>query len=179
MFDLIILLVLIGGFVVGLKRGFVVQIIHLASFFVALIVAYVYYKPLAEKFVLWVPYPGITDAGSLAIVIDSLDLDQTFYRVLAFAVIFFTVKLAMQIIASIFDFLTYLPVLKSVNKLLGGVLGVVEFYFLLFIGLYVLVLLPIDFIQVKMSQSILAGLILEHTPLITKMFQNWWYIYIQ
>lgn len=178
MLDLIILIILAAGLVVGLKRGFIVQVLHLTSFIIALIVAYIYYKPLAEKFVLWIPYPGVTDAGSLAIVIDRLDLDRTFYQVLAFALIFFVVKFALQILASIFDFLAYLPVLKSLNKLLGAALGFVEYYLLLFIVLYVLVLLPLDFIQSRMSSSILAKLILEHTPIITKMFQHWWYIYV-
>lgn len=178
MLDLIILLVLVAGLVVGLKRGFIVQVLHLASFIIALIVAYIYYEPLAQKFVLWIPYPGVTDAGNLSIVIDSLDLDRTFYRVLAFAVIFFVVKIVLQILSSIFDFLAYLPVLKSLNKLLGAALGLVEYYLILFIVLYVLVLLPVEFIQNRMSNSILAKLILEHTPLITKMFQNWWYIYV-
>lgn len=178
MLDLIILIVLVAGLVVGLKRGFIVQVLHLASFIIALIVAYIYYEPLAQKFVLWIPYPGVTDAGNLSIVIDSLDLDRTFYRVLAFAVIFFVVKIVLQILSSIFDFLAYLPVLKSLNKLLGAALGLVEYYLILFIVLYVLVLLPVEFIQNRMSNSILAKLILEHTPLITKMFQNWWYIYV-
>lgn len=178
MLDLIILIVLAAGLVIGLKRGFIVQVLHLTSFIIALIVAYIYYKPLAQKFVLWVPYPGVTDAGSLSIVIDSLDLDRTFYRVLAFAIIFFVVKFTLQIVTSIFDFLAYLPVLKSVNKLLGAVLGFVEHYLLLFIALYVLVLLPIETIQNLMSKSLLAKLILEHTPIITSMFQNWWYIYV-
>lgn len=178
MLDLIILIILAAGLVVGLKRGFIVQVLHLTSFIIALIVAYIYYKPLAEKFVLWIPYPGVTDAGSLAIVIDRLDLDRTFYQVLAFALIFFVVKFALQILASIFDFLAYLPVLKSLNKLLGAALGFIEYYLLLFIVLYVLVLLPLDFIQSRMSSSILAKLILEHTPIITKMFQHWWYIYV-
>lgn len=178
MLDLLILIILAAGLVVGLKRGFIVQVLHLTSFIIALIVAYIYYKPLAEKFVLWIPYPGVTDAGSLAIMIDRLDLDRTFYQVLAFALIFFVVKFALQILASIFDFLAYLPVLKSLNKLLGAALGFVEYYLLLFIVLYVLVLLPLDFIQSRMSSSILAKLILEHTPIITKMFQHWWYIYV-
>jgi len=93
MLDLIILVVLLAGIGVGAKRGFIVQMMHIVSFVVALIVAYIYYKPLAQKFVFWVPYPGVTDTGSLGVVIDSLDLDRTFYRVIAFAVIFFAVKI--------------------------------------------------------------------------------------
>lgn len=179
MLDLLILIVLFAGLIVGVKRGLIVQLMHIVSFVVALIVAYIYYKPLAEKFVFWVPYPGVTDTGSLGVVIDSLDLDRTFYRVIAFAVIFFVVKFTLQIVASIFDFIAYLPVLKSLNRILGALFGLIENYLLLFIVLYVLALLPIAMIQNLMSKSLLSGLILEHTPIVTKMFQNWWYIYMK
>ncbi|MEG0258958.1 MAG: CvpA family protein [Lysinibacillus sp.] len=178
MLDLIILIVLLAGLIVGGKRGLIVQVMHLTSFIIALIVAYIYYKPLAEKFVFWIPYPGVTDSGSLSIVIDNLDLDSTFYQVIAFAFIFFAVKVALQILASVFDFIKYLPVLASVNRLLGAALGVIEYYLLMFIALYVLALLPIEPIESLMKSSILSSLILEHTPIITSMFQKWWYIYM-
>ncbi|MCP1145499.1 CvpA family protein [Lysinibacillus endophyticus] len=177
MLDIILLLIFAGSLLVGLKRGFIVQAIHLSSFFIALLVAYIYYKPLAEKFVLWVPYPGITQDSSMTLILDSLDVDQTFYRIIAFAVIFFVVKLAMQILASVFDFLKYFPILNSVNRVLGAALCFVEFYFILFIIMYVLALIPISSVQNLMGSSIIANLMLEHTPILTKIVQNWWYIY--
>lgn len=177
MLDLLILIILVAGLIVGAKRGLIVQAMHMGGFLIALIVAYIYYKPLAELFVLWVPYPGFTEDTMVAVVIESLDIDATFYNILAFAVIFFIMKFILQIIASIFDFIMYLPVLNSINRLLGAVLGLIEFYLLLFIALYVLALVPIDSIQVILNKSILTGLVLEHTPIITSMFQHWWYIY--
>lgn len=177
MIDLLILFVLLLSIVIGIKRGFVSQLINLASFLIGLIVAVIYYKPLAQKFVLWIPYPGFTDNSTMTLVLDSLDVDRTFYRVLAFALIFFAVKFAVQIVFSMFDFLTYLPVLNSLNRVLGAVLCFIEFYLLLFIVLYVLALIPVEWIQLRMSRSILGALILEHTPIITAIFQNWWYIY--
>ncbi|MEL4025763.1 CvpA family protein [Lysinibacillus endophyticus] len=177
MLDIILLLIFAGSLLVGLKRGFIVQAIHLSSFFIALLVAYIYYKPLAEKFVLWVPYPGITQDSSMTLILDSLDVDQTFYRIIAFAVIFFVVKLAMQILASVFDFLKYFPILNSVNRVLGAALCFVEFYFILFIIMYMLALIPISSVQNLMGSSIIANLMLEHTPILTKIVQNWWYIY--
>ncbi len=164
MLDLIILVVLLAGIGVGAKRGFIVQMMHIVSFIVALIVAYIYYKPLAQKFVFWVPYPGVTESGNLGVMIDRLDLD---------------VKITLQIVASIFDFIAYLPVLETVNRWLGALLGIIENYLIMFILLYVCALLPVELIQNLMSKSLLSGLILEHTPIITKMFQNWWYIYMQ
>lgn len=177
MLDIILLIIFAASILVGLKRGFIVQAIHLASFFIALIVAYIYYKPLAEKFVLWIPYPGITEDATTMLILDTLDVDRTFYRIIAFALIFFVVKIALQILGSVFDFLTYLPILNSVNRLLGAVLCFVEFYFILFIAMYVLALIPIETIQNLMGSSIIANLMLEHTPIFTNMVQDWWYIY--
>jgi len=179
MLDIVLLIIFAASLLLGMKRGFVMQAINLVGFLVALIVAYIYYKPLAEKFVLWIPYPGMTEETSFTLVIDMLDVDQTFYRIIAFAVIFFTVKIAMQIIGSIFDFLTYLPVLNSFNRILGALLCFVEFYFILFILLYVLALLPVTTIQSLMGSSIIAGLMLEHTPIVTQLFQKIWYIYTE
>lgn len=177
MLDLIILIVLISGFIVGIKRGLIVQLMHLFGFFVALIVAYIYYKPLAQLFVLWVPYPGFAENATSVLGLDRVDTDATFYRALAFGLIFFATKLIWQIIASIFDFISYLPVLKQLNRFLGAIFGFVEFYILLFIALYLFALLPLETVQTLFDRSLFAGLILEHTPIITRMFQNWWYIY--
>lgn len=177
MLDILLLIIFAASILVGLKRGFIVQAIHLASFFVALIVAYIYYKPLAEKFVLWIPYPGVTDSSSMVLVLDSLNVDETFYRIIAFAIIFFVVKIALQILGSIFDFITYLPILNSVNRILGAILCFIEFYFLLFILMYVLALIPMGPIQELMDGSFIANLMLEHTPIFTDMVRDWWYIY--
>jgi uncharacterized membrane protein required for colicin V production len=179
MLDLLILAIFIISIIIGAKRGLIVQLIHIGSFLVALVVAIIYYKPLADKFVLWIPYPGFTDGSTITLVLDSLDVDRTFYRVFAFALIFFAVKIALQIVGSMFDFLTYLPILSSLNYLLGAVLCFIEAYLILFIGLYVLALLPLESIQKIVDGSFITGLMLEHSPIITSMFQNWWYIYMK
>lgn len=177
MVDILILIVLIGGIIVGAKRGLIVQLIHMIGFIVALIVAFQYYKPLAEKFVLWIPFPAITANSQLSIAVETLDLDQTFYRIIAFALIFFIVKFALQIVASMFDFLKYLPILGPISSILGAILGFIEIYFLLFVFIYVLALLPVDFLQTAIGGSFLSNFILEHTPFLSEAVKNWWYIY--
>src|SRR4051794_38257182 len=107
MLDLIIVILLLGGLVTGYRRGLVVQLIHMTGFIIALIVAYAYYKQLADKFVLWIPYPGVTAGSQISFAVDKLDLDGTFYRLLAFVLIFLVVKFGLQLIASMFDFLKY------------------------------------------------------------------------
>lgn len=63
--------------------------------------------------------------------------------------------------------------------MVGAVLGLIEFYFIMFVLLYVLALLPIDMIQNLISGSVLTGWMLEHTPILSEMVKNWWYIYIE
>lgn len=179
MIDILILILLVAGFITGAKRGLIVQLIHMFGFIVALITAYTYYKPLAEKFVLWIPFPAVTAGSKLTISVESLDLDQTFYRIIAFALIFIVVKFALHLLASMFDFLKYLPILGFVSNIVGAVLGFIEFYFILFVLLYVLALLPIDFLQSLIASSILTDWILEHTPILSETMKNLWYIYIE
>ncbi|MEK4486670.1 CvpA family protein [Psychrobacillus sp. FSL H8-0484] len=179
MIDIIILILLLAGLITGARRGLIVQLIHMTGFIIALIVAYTYYKPLAEKFVLWIPFPAITTGSKLTIAVDSLDLDQTFYRIIAFAIIFVAVKFALQLLASMFDFLKYLPILGFVSNIVGAILGFIEFYFIMFVLLYVLALLPIDLIQNLIANSVLTGWMLEHTPILSELVKKWWFIYIE
>lgn len=179
MVDLIIIILLFAGLVSGAKRGLIVQLIQMAGFLISIIVAYLYYKPLAEKLVLWIPYPSVDENTTLKFAVEQLDLSHTFYQLLAFALIFFVVKFAIQIFASLFDFLRHIPILGGLNRILGGLFGVIEAYLLIFIVLYVIALLPIDGIQKYVESSFLTTLILDYTPIISKTFQNLWFVYMK
>ncbi|MBT2569224.1 CvpA family protein [Planococcus sp. ISL-110] len=178
MLDILLIILLIGGIIVGAKRGFVVQLIHMIGFVIALVVAYTYYKPLSEYFVLWIPYPAVNENSQFTLVVDQLDLDQTFYQLLAFALIFFVVKFALQLIASMFDFLKFLPVLGFFSKILGAALGFVEAYILLFVFIYVFALLPVEVVQNQLENSGIAQSMIEHTPYFSEKVKEWWYIYM-
>lgn len=178
MLDLILLVLLLAGILVGFKRGLVLQFLHMVGFVVALIVAYTYYKPLSENFVLWVPYPTVDESSRFAIAVEQLNLDETFYQLLAFALIFFVVNFLLTLIASMFDFIKYIPVLGFLSRIFGAVLGLIEAHILLFIGLYVFALLPIDGIQNQIENSGIARAILEHTPYFSEKVKEWWYIYM-
>ncbi|AQU79011.1 CvpA family protein [Planococcus faecalis] len=178
MLDILLVILLIGGIIVGAKRGFIVQLIHMIGFVVALVAAYKYYKPLSEYFVLWIPYPAINENSQFTLVVDQLDLDQTFYQLLAFALIFFVVKFALQLVASMFDFLKFLPVLGFFSKILGAILGFIEAYILLFIFIYVFALLPLDVVQNQLENSGIAQSMIENTPYFSEKVKEWWYIYL-
>lgn len=178
MLDVVLLGMLIIGFFIGLKRGFILQLIHMVGAIIALIVAYVYYEDLAGKLTLWIPYPSIEPGSTLNMVLDGVGFEDAFYNVIAFAIIFFAVKIVLGIIGSMLDFVAGLPVIRTLNVWAGGILGFIEMYVLIFILLYIAVLLPIESIQQWLDGSFIGKAIIEHTPFLSGEFKKWWIDYM-
>ena len=175
MVDLILFIVLVGGFLIGLRRGLILQVVHLAGFIVSFIVAYLYFKDLAPHLKLWIPYPSFgNEASSTAMVFEAINLEATYYSGIAFALLFFGTKIIMQIIGSMLDFLADLPILRTVNGWLGGVLGFVEVYIVVFLFLFIAALVPNETVQTAISNSFLAESIVKHTPVLTEQIKDLW-----
>ncbi|WP_138415424.1 CvpA family protein [Aquibacillus sediminis] len=175
MIDLILLVILILGIGIGLKRGFILQLFHLIGFVVAFIVASIYYDNLAMKLDLWIPYPELPEGETWAVFLDTLPLETAFYNGVSFAVLFFGTKIVLQIVATMLDFVTNLPVLRSLNGMLGAVLGFIEIYLILFVLLYIMALAPLEFVQDLIKQSSIAGFIIDHTPYISNQIKSLWF----
>lgn len=178
MLNIILFFLLILGFFIGLRRGFILQIVHLAGFIISFIVAYLYFDQLSPYLKLWIPYPDLVEEGSLSIFLGSIDLEASYYRAIAFAILFFSTKLLMQLVGSMLDFLADLPLIKQFNGLLGGFLGFVEVYLVIFILLYIGALVPIEFVQNSLRNSSLAISIVENTPIFSKQIQELWFEYV-
>ncbi|RLL47922.1 CvpA family protein [Oceanobacillus piezotolerans] len=178
MFNALLIIILLFGFFVGLKRGFILQLLHLIGFIVAFIVAGMYYSELGKQLEMWIPYPELSDGGAWADFLQSLPLENAFYNAIAFAVIFFATKIILQIIASMLDFVASIPIVNSVNKLLGAVLGFLEVYLILFILIYILALTPIVQIQDWINSSSVALYILEQTPYFSEKLFELWFNYL-
>lgn len=173
MIDLILLVLLIGGFFIGLRRGLILQVIHLTGFVVAFLVAYFYFDDLAPQLRLWIPYPSLSD-GSASILLSALNMEDIYYRGIAFAVLFFGTKLALQILGSMLDFLADLPILRTVNRWLGGALGFIEIYLVIFLFLYIAAIVPVDSLQHALNGSFIAESIVKHTPVFSEKLQHLW-----
>lgn len=174
MIDLIILFVLVIGFFIGFRRGFVLQVVYFAGFIAAFIVAYSYSDDLAPFLKLWVPFPAPSEESPVSLLLDTFNLEAVYYRAVAFSALFFGTKIAMHIVGSMLNFLTDLPILRTINGWLGGALGFVEVYLLAFILLYLGALTPVDSIQSIMNDSVLAKGIIEHTPIVSGKVKELW-----
>lgn len=174
MIDLLLLLLLILGIFTGFKRGFILQLFHIIGFIVAFVVAVMYYDDLSPRLNLWVPYPALPEDSSWAVFTESMPLEQAFYNAVAFAVLFFGVKIILHIIASMLDFVSELPVLNSLNTILGGILGFIETYVITFVVLYIAALVPLEIVQNSLNSSIIAEFIIEKTPVFSEQLKTLW-----
>lgn len=174
MLSFAIIIILIFGFLVGLKRGFILQLIHLIGFITAFIVAYVYHDELVPKLTLWIPYPNFGSDSTFQLLLDNGNLEQAYYRAISFVGIFFATRIVLQIIGSMLDFVANLPILKTLNVWAGGALGFLEVYLGLFIILYISALLPIETVQNLLGDSSLAKMIVEHTPYFSNQIKELW-----
>lgn len=178
MLDLALLIILIFGFFVGLRRGFILQLVHMTGFIISFIIAYIYYDQLAPKLTLWIPFPVLDEESTLNMLFEATNLDQSYYRVIAFAIIFFAVRIVFQILGSMLDFVAHLPILKQLNVLGGGILGFIETYIVIFILLYIAALLPISMVQTLLNDSVLAEFMITNTPFLSDQVQEWWINYV-
>ncbi|HJV16206.1 MAG TPA: CvpA family protein [Bacillales bacterium] len=178
MLDLAIIILLIMGYFIGLKRGFILQLFHLTSFIIAYIVAYIYYDQLAPKLTLWIPYPDFGGDSALKLFSEASHMEDAFYRAIAFVIIFFVVKILLQIIGAMLDFIAHLPILRQLNVWAGGLLGFSEVYLILFILLYIAALIPMEVFQSPLENSALASQIVNHTPILSQQIKHLWIEYI-
>ncbi|WAA10202.1 CvpA family protein [Fervidibacillus albus] len=174
MLNVIIVILLLTGLIVGLRRGLILQIVHLTSFFIAFLLATLYYEELSARLSLWIPYPTLGDSSALEMFLEMVNGEAAFYKGISFFLIFFVVKLLLHIVGSMLDFLANVPVIKQLNGWLGALFGFFEVYLILFVILYILALLPIEYIQNLIRQSSIATSMIEHTPIFSKKLQDMW-----
>ncbi|PLT30224.1 CvpA family protein [Peribacillus deserti] len=178
MLDLIIIAVLILGLLIGLRRGFILQLVHLTGFIVSFISAYIYYDDLAPKIKLWIPFPTLGNTDSMKMILGASGIDEAYYNAIAFAIIFFSVKIVWQLIGAMLDFIAHIPILKQLNRLGGAILGFVEVYLILFILLYIAALLPIQAVQGPLNDSFIANAMVKNTPVLSATIKDLWFKYI-
>ncbi|WP_239984898.1 CvpA family protein [Sporolactobacillus pectinivorans] len=174
LFNIIILVLLAWGFFIGFKRGLVLQLVHLAGFVVAYIVAFMYYKQLTPVVKLWVPFPTSAAQSGTFSFLGNMNLQSAYYQAIAFLMLFIATKIVLAIFGHMLDFLAELPLIRSVNHLTGGLFGFAEFYLVIFILLYVGALTPISGLQSSINSSSLAQSIIGSTPVFSKMLHNMW-----
>ncbi|ASV81740.1 CvpA family protein [Enterococcus hirae] len=176
MLSLLILFILLLAFFSGARRGFSMQVVYTIGYILSFMAAQHFYKDLASRLELYIPYPAVT-SNSQMVFFDqtfSFRLDEAFYAGVAFLLILFIGGLLTRFIGIFVHSLTYIPILKQVDWLAGGILSLIVAYVMIFLLLSLLTFVPVDIVQKQFSGNSLARFIVEQTPFLTNKIHDLW-----
>lgn len=165
---IIIIFILLGG-ILGLKRGAVKEFVSAIGFFVIVVLAFLLKNPLSVVFYENLPFfkfGGILKGVTV--------LNIALYELIAFLLVSLVLTLLWKLvgIASgiVQKIINMTIILGLPSKIIGFIIGILEYYVLSFIIIYVLTI-PIFSINV-VTESKGAQFILNDTPVISGFVKN-------
>jgi len=164
--DVVILIFLVFGALLGFKRGFTKQLVSLVGIFAILILSFLLKNPISV--LLYNNLPFLNFGG---IFKDLTVINILVYEFIAFFIIFVLLTVIFKIllkVTSIFEkILKFTIILGIPSKILGAILGIVQNVIYAFIVLYILNL-PMFSVNV-IENSKIGNTILEKTPILTNV----------
>ena len=163
--DIVIILFIIMGAIIGFKQGALQKLTSFVGTFVIIIVAFMFKDNLSVLFYenlpffnLWGVFKGIEI------------LNVVLYQILAFVFIFLLLLFALRVllvVTGLLDLILKFTVILNIpSKILGIFVGAVEYYVYAFLILFVLSLPVFNITMIKESNY--ATKILEETPLLSE-----------
>lgn len=161
--DIIIIIVLGFGFVLGFFRGFTKELVNFLGLISILILSFILKNPISVFF-----YKNLPFFRFGGIFKDITVLNIILYEVVAFILVFAVLYVLFKILllaTKIFEKILKMTIILGIpSKILGGLLGIVENWVYIFIVLYLLNL-PMFNIRV-INNSKVANIIYNHTPVL-------------
>lgn len=160
--DIIVLIFLGFGALLGFKRGFTRQLVSLIGIFVIIVLSFIFKNPVSVF--LYKNLPFFNFGG---IFKDITVLNILVYEILAFIIVFLLLTVVFRVllkVTKIFEkILTVTIILGIPSKILGSILGVLESIIYVFIALYIL---SLPTFNIDLSNSKLSNTILNKTPIL-------------
>lgn len=169
--DIIIVLLIIFGILVGIKRGFTKQLVCSLGTIVSIILAFIFKNKIS--ILLYSNLPFFKFAGILKGV---TVLNILLYELIAFLLVFLVLSIVFNILSALTTLLEKVLSASLIfgipSKILGAILGFVESFVLVFVLLFILTLPVFQFNDYIMSHSKYADKILLNTPVLSNYTQN-------
>lgn len=163
-FDVIIILFILSGAIIGFKRGFTRELISLVSFFAIIILAFILKNPIS--IFLYEHLPFFKFGGILKGV---TVLNIVLYEIIAFLIMVIILSIifkVLTVITNLFEKILKMTIILSIpSKIAGALVGIVENYIWVFIVLYILSF-PIFNLSI-LNESKYKNNILNNTPLLS------------
>ncbi|MDD3048609.1 MAG: CvpA family protein [Bacilli bacterium] len=163
--DVVIILLIALGAVIGFKRGFFKQTVSSVGGVLAVILAFILKNPVSQF--MYERFPFFNFKGIFNGV---TSLNILIYEIIAFLVVLIVLVIILRIlvwVAGLIEKALKATIILGIpSKILGGIMGLVEAYIVVFIVLYVLTL-PFFNISI-IKDSNLKTKMLNNTPIISK-----------
>ncbi|WP_412989276.1 CvpA family protein [Pediococcus siamensis] len=150
--SIIILVLLLWKFISGLHKGLVVELLYTLGYFIVFIFAKIFCNPLAS-FLSTSFSQGQSSTANTAVMSS-----------VSFVILMAIGWLLIRLIARWSRLITWIPVIKQVNSLAGGIVSLIIAYFVIFILLSVSQFFPNDAYQVQLADSQVAQFMIKKTP---------------
>lgn len=169
--DIIIVLVLLMGAIVGFKRGVIKSAVTFIGAIVVIILAFYLKNPLSKLMYTYLPFFNFAgDFEGLTV------LNIVIYEALAFVIVYVILMSILQILISVTGViekvLNFTIVLGIPSKLLGALFGFFETYLFVFVALFLLSQIPIT--NTYMKDSFLAEKIANSSPILSGISENYY-----
>lgn len=161
--DIIIIIFILFGAVLGFKRGFTKEVVEALGFVVVVIIAYFLKNPLSVIMYEYLPFFKIGLLKNVEI------LNILVYEGLAFIICVILLSIVLKVlltITSVFEKIINATIILSLpSKIAGAIVGILYHYVFVFIALYVvsLTIYDVDFID----DSKYKDKILDKTPILS------------
>lgn len=164
--DVIVLLLILYGAVMGFKRGFTNELVTFVGFILVIIISYILKNPISEFLYMHFPFFKFGNILKGATVLNIL-----IYEVISFVLVYSILMIILGIIiltTKIFEkILKYTIILGIPSKLLGLVVGVIHYYVVAFIFLFIISMPVFHMDEVKTSKF--REPILKNTPVLSNI----------
>lgn len=164
--DVVIILVLLMGAVIGFKRGLTGSLLNFLGFIIVIAAAYLLKNPVSAlmyKFLPFFSFGGVIKGVTV--------LNIALYELIAFLLVASVLMAILKLVifaSSLFEkLLAFTIILGIPSKLLGMVIGIVQHFIIVFIVLY---LLNLPFFNIDiLNQSKYKDKILNSTPILSNL----------
>ncbi len=161
-FNLVIGLILVLGFLVGFRRGFVTEVLSLVGFLISMTAGFLLTTPITNSLI------------HLFLKDDYADGWHMIIRLIVFTLLFSTVWQVIRIIRRGLQPVTKLPVISQANALLGGGVSLITRYLIIYIILNFLILFPNQEIHQQYNESAVSQWIVKQTPMLSQKLVDFW-----
>ncbi|MGY4104018.1 CvpA family protein [Ignavigranum ruoffiae] len=176
MFTIIVLIILLLGFYQGYRQGLAMQLIRLLGYLISFFVASRYYEAISKWAEMLIPFPAIQPDTEFTLYNEATSflINDAFYRVVSFIFILVIGYIVTRIVSVFFSRVQYYNLLDSANGIAGGIVNLLITYIMVFLLLFVLSLLPIEWIQQQFVNNPLLYWIVSQTPILSDLAANAW-----